>query len=190
VQYVRFEKSLSILIALAMIAATAELADAQDTGSTNVDFNKQIRPIFTRHCTACHGGVKQAAGFSFVRAELAMDSIEPGDADASYLFERVIEEDDENRMPPPEHGPRLSDDEVALLRAWIDQGAKWGKHWAYEIPQRSTVAELSDENWPIEPIDRFVLRQLDSGILNLPKTSDRCDGCVAFLLIWSDCRRR
>ena len=126
-----------------------------------IDFNRDIRPILTAHCTSCHGGVRQAGGISFIYEDLALDCVESGDPDNSYLIERVEDEDDESRMPPAKHGPRLSSHDVALLRLWIEQGAKWGKHWAYELPKSPTAPEVSDQEWAQQPIDRFVLKQLD-----------------------------
>lgn len=77
-----------------------------------VEFNQHIRPIFTSHCTSCHGGVKQAGDLSFVYRDKALDVLEPGDPDNSYLLERVIDPDDESRMPPAGHGPRLPDHDI------------------------------------------------------------------------------
>lgn len=127
-----------------------------------VDYATQIRPIFTQHCTACHGGVKQAGDLSFVYREQLANVIEPGSAEDSYLFERIIEEDDESRMPPPDHGPRLNADDVELIRKWIDQGASWGPHWAYRLPVRSAGAiAVSNPDWGRQSLDRFVLQKLD-----------------------------
>ncbi|WP_283431931.1 PSD1 and planctomycete cytochrome C domain-containing protein [Neorhodopirellula lusitana] len=135
-------------------------------GSTQVDFDRQIRPIFTRHCTACHGGVKQAADLSFVYEDSAMYSVEPGEPDASELLVRVLESDEDTRMPPASHGPRLSDAEVDVLSRWIEQGATWGKHWAYQLPREHPAPPVSQADWPTHKIDAFVLKQLDErGIL-------------------------
>lgn len=157
-----YRNILNLILGLFCCLLASGQMEAQDEFSSGpIDFNHHIRPIFVRHCTSCHGGVKQAGGLSLVYEDAAMDAIEPGDSESSYLFERVIDEDDESRMPPAEHGPRLKKQEVELLRAWIDQGAKWGKHWAYGLPRRHTVDELSKPKWPLQPIDHFVLQQLD-----------------------------
>src|SRR5690606_32347452 len=96
-----------------------------------IRFNRDIRPIFAQHCVACHGGVKQAGGLSFVFEKKALaegDSgeraIVPGEPDSSFVIERVSSDDDDYRMPPADHGPALPKHEVSLLRKWIEQGAK------------------------------------------------------------------
>ena len=99
--------------------------------------------------------------------------IEPGDSDASYLVDRVEDEDDETRMPPPEHGPPLSDAEAETLRQWIDQGAAWEKPWAFQPPRRRTASGVSDSGWARSPIDRFVLRQIEDAGLRPAREADR-----------------
>lgn len=147
-------------------------ADDQSAGETAVDFNQHIRPLLTKHCTSCHGGVKQAGGVSFVYADLALETIEPGDPEGSLLLDRVMDEDDDYRMPPPEHGPALSKEETDLLENWIQQGAKWGEHWAYQKPTRHEVADLKSPKWVKQPIDAFVLQQLEQWEIN-PATDER-----------------
>lgn len=134
---------------------------ADVTQSKAIDFNQQIRPILTEHCSACHGGVKQAGGLSFVYPDQIADYVSPEDPNDSYLLERILEEDDDLRMPPPDHGPRLPKEDVALIEQWISQGAKWKLHWAYELPTRHDQPEVSDKSWCRVPIDYFVLRKLD-----------------------------
>ncbi|EMI44407.1 PSD1 and planctomycete cytochrome C domain-containing protein [Rhodopirellula sp. SWK7] len=143
------------------VSANERIIDHTPSASQAIDFDQQIRPIFTTHCTSCHGGVKQAADLSFVYADSAMYSVEPGDPENSELLVRVLEPEDEDRMPPPDHGPRLSDEEIDLLTRWVKQGAQWGSHWAYRIPKRHPVPDVSRPDWAREPIDAFVLEQLD-----------------------------
>lgn len=131
-----------------------------------INFSEHIRPIFNKHCTACHGGVKQAADISFVYKEQVLPPdgwiVEPGDAEASLLIERVREQDPDLRMPPPEHGKPLSETEVAMLTKWIEQGAIWkASHWAYAAPEPQMLPEVSDRAWSRQPLDRFVLAKLD-----------------------------
>ncbi|QDT70162.1 Planctomycete cytochrome C [Planctomycetes bacterium MalM25] len=153
--------------ALAVMACCA--AGTHGLAQDPIDFNQQVRPIFVRHCLACHGGVKQAGGLSFVTRELAMaeaDSgapvIEPGDHEASYLYERVVDPDDDTRMPPPEHGRRLDKAELATLRRWIDEGAGWDKPWAFRPPEPTAVPEVAQSDWPRQQLDAFVLARLES----------------------------
>lgn len=146
-----------------------------------VQFNRDVRPIFVRHCLACHGGVKQAGGLSLVTREKALaptDStdavIVAGDVESSHLLERVTEIDDEMRMPPAEHGRRLSADEVAVLRRWIAEGAKWEAPWAFRAPQRvAALPGAAATGWGRERVDAFVLAKLEDEGLKPSVEADR-----------------
>jgi hypothetical protein len=132
-----------------------------------VDFNKQIRPILNKHCTSCHGGVKQAAEISFVYAETVLPPdgwiVEPGDPDSSSLMDRITTDDPDLRMPPPdEHPEPLAEQEIALLRRWIKQGAQWGKHWSHAPPQAIPAPRVSNPTWPQYDLDRFTLARMDT----------------------------
>jgi hypothetical protein len=134
-----------------------------------IDFNRDIRPILTSHCTACHGGVKEAGGISFVFREKAlaagesgMRTIIPGNPDASELIKRITSTDPDVVMPQPEHGPPLPASEIAKLHLWIKQGAKWQEHWAFGKPVAVSPPAVKLSNWPKNPIDHFVLARLEA----------------------------
>ncbi|MEM9368116.1 MAG: PSD1 and planctomycete cytochrome C domain-containing protein [Planctomycetota bacterium] len=150
-----------ILLLSVVVAARCHLCDADD----RIDFNEHIRPLFTEHCSACHGGVKQAGDVSFARRDSVLPPngwvVEPGDADASVLLERVVTEDEDIRMPPPEHGRGLNEEEVDRLRRWINQGARWSEHWAFEPPKRHIQPTLVRQDWCRQPVDGFVLARLE-----------------------------
>ncbi|MDA8745866.1 PSD1 and planctomycete cytochrome C domain-containing protein [Rubripirellula amarantea] len=149
-----------ILATLSMIVGASANADEE------INFNEQIRPIFTRHCTACHGGVKAAGDVSFVNAEAVLPPdgwvVEPGDPDASIMIERIESDDPDVMMPPPDHGSKLDASEIALLRRWIEQGAQWRGHWAYETPQDPEVPSNNDAQWAKQSLDHFVLARLEA----------------------------
>lgn len=128
-----------------------------------IEFNQDIRPILTSHCTACHGGVKAAGGVSFIYREKALAegksgarTIVPGQPDASELMKRVLSTDPDEVMPKPDHGPRLKDKEIATLRQWITEGAAWSEHWSLVPPAEPAVPVLQDKSWPLQPLDVFV----------------------------------
>ena len=125
-----------------------------------IDFGREIRPILNENCVECHGGVQQAADLSFIHREAALSVIEPGAPDDSYLMERVRSKDESEVMPPPEHGPPLSEDQIAVLERWIEQGAEWRQPWAYERPVAPAIPQNADDQWSNNPIDRFVLARL------------------------------
>ncbi|MBX3743894.1 MAG: PSD1 domain-containing protein [Verrucomicrobiae bacterium] len=149
-------------------AIAASTFSAPAPGATT-DFNRDIRPLFTQHCTACHGGVKAAGRISFVYRDKAIavgrsrePAILPGDPDGSEVIRRITSSDPGERMPPPDHGPALSESEIATLRRWILDGAPWSEHWSFVPPQDPPEPEVSDPSWISVPADRFILARLDA----------------------------
>lgn len=109
-----------------------------------IDFSAEVKPILNKHCITCHGGVKKNGGFSllfeneaFAKAESGKPAIVPGDADHSEFIKRLTSDDPELRMPY--NAPRLTDDEIETLTRWVNEGAKWGEHWAYTLPEKVEV---------------------------------------------------
>ncbi|MFM2221077.1 MAG: hypothetical protein RLZZ553_825 [Verrucomicrobiota bacterium] len=138
-----------------------------------VSFNRDIRPILTSHCTACHGGVKEAGGISFVFREKALAigesgnaTIIPGKPEESELIKRVTSSDPDEIMPQPDHGPPLSAASIALLRQWILEGAKWEEHWAFEKPRKPSIPHVKNNSWVKNDLDRFVLSKLEGSGLS------------------------
>src|ERR1700687_6071010 len=131
-----------------------------------VDFSRDIRPIFNQNCVACHGGVRQKNGVSFIFREAALGvgksgrrTIVPGDPDASELMARVTSTDPDARMPY--HAPPLPPVQIALLRRWIKEGAKWTDHWAFVPPKLQPLPTVKRTDWVLQPLDRFILARLE-----------------------------
>ncbi len=153
------------------------------SASRTVDFVRDIRPIFQKHCHACHGPGKDRGGLSLARKELALDGgdsgrvILPGQSAVSPLISRVAGLDEATVMPP--EGDRLTAEQVGLIRAWIDQGATWpadadepdprvaqgADHWAFQPLRRPALPALihtTNSSWIRSPVDVFVLDKLES----------------------------
>ncbi|MEM9079484.1 MAG: DUF1549 domain-containing protein, partial [Verrucomicrobiota bacterium] len=104
-----------------------------------MDFANEVNPIFVKHCTACHGGVKDAGGINFIYREKALaigdsgnPAIKPGSPSESELIRRIkLPADHDERMPEASHGPPLTQSEIALLEQWITEGADWSGHWSF-----------------------------------------------------------
>ena len=165
---------------ISTIAAISAVGFLSPAGyADEIRFNRDIRPIFTKHCTACHGGVKEAGGISFIfRDRLLIEgesgniAVVPGKPEASEMIRRVKSKDPDEIMPQPKHGPPLSSDEIAKLEKWITEGAKWEEHWAFMPPVEIEVAGLKNESWPAAPLDRHVLRNIEeSGLTPAPEAS-------------------
>ncbi len=127
-----------------------------------IDFARDVLPILSDRCFACHGPDEEArkGDLRLDRRETALAAIRPGDADDSALIARITAQDD-GQMPPPESGLALSESEIATLRAWVDGGATWSRHWAFETPTRPALPNVDDASWIRNPIDRFVLARLE-----------------------------
>lgn len=145
-----------LILAVALIAAPA-FADEKP-----VSFVRDVRPILVKNCYACHGpdDKQRKAKLRFDIEESAKSKvIVPGDAD-SELLKRVASHDDD-RMPPAKAGSALAPEQIDILKAWVKEGAKWGRHWAFEKPVRPPLPDVKLADWPRNPIDRFVLARLE-----------------------------
>ena len=167
---------------VAAVAATASAADAPLTAPPlpdRIDFNRDIRPILSNRCYGCHGpdAAKREAGLQLdthekatAAAESGSIAIVPGKPRESELMARVSATDPDVVMPPPRAGNPLSPREVAILDRWIEQGAAYDIHWAYRVPARPPLPDVSQPEWPRNPIDRFVMARLDAeGLAPAPK---------------------
>ena len=133
------------------------------------DFQGVVKPILARNCFECHGPDAEArkASLRLDDPESAMASrdgvqaIVPGDAMASAVFQRIITQDTEDRMPPSGSHKALSQEEIDRIRTWIDSGAEYAEHWAFLAPERSELPLVSDPSWVINAIDRFVLNRME-----------------------------
>ena len=144
-----------LVLGMAIISCTQEAP---------ISFNQEIRPILNDNCLVCHGGVKQLGDFSLLMPETAFTAAEsgkipivPGNHRKSELYQRLIHEDPELRMPHDAHA--LSSSEIEKIALWIDQGAKWEDHWAYVPPQQPEIPQLED-TWSKVPWDAFILQNL------------------------------
>jgi len=151
------------LILSAVLALTA-------TATANeIDYSRDIRPVLASNCFTCHGP-DEATREADLRLDLADAAtaqrragaaIMPGDSGASLLVQRILADDPIDRMPPPESANQLEPTEIELLRQWIDAGAKYEPHWAFQKPERPALPEVADAAWPRNPIDRFILARLE-----------------------------
>lgn len=149
-----------------LLSLAAGFLAAVTHGEEPVTFNRDIRPILSDRCFACHGPDNQSRQAD-LRLDVAKSAYErqavvPGNASASELIARVTSTDDELRMPPRDSKkPPLSDEQVGVLRRWIDEGGKYEPHWAYIPPQRPPLPGVSHDDWVRNTVDRFVLLRLE-----------------------------
>ena len=134
-----------------------------------VSFLKEVRPILAQHCFACHGP-DEATRKGKLRLDLkdmafaareGKHVIAPGDPDGSLAWERITSDDDDERMPPEGKSEPLTAKQIATLKTWIEQGARWEDHWSFLPPKKSALPKVSDQAWVRDPLDAFVLARLD-----------------------------
>ncbi len=152
---------------VALLAATC--LHAQD----KVDFQREIRPILSNFCYRCHGPAAQEGGLRLdERSSAVKRAIVPGKPDAGRLLKR-LHEDEDNRMPPAEAGERLKPDQIAKLKAWIAQGAEYTPHWAFVKPKQSPLPKVKNQDWAKNPIDFYILKELEKEGLKPSAEADR-----------------
>ena len=179
-----------------VVSMTAPVA-AEPVAPEPVDFTLDVRPILADRCFPCHGpdSATREAGLRLDQQAAAFEdlggyaAIAPGDADASEIVTRIEEPDDAWRMPPESSGKRLTPDEIETLRRWIDQGATYRRHWAFDPParpsvpsppspatpssNRRSVTDAGDSDRAANPIDRFVLARMQREGLDPSPPADR-----------------
>jgi hypothetical protein len=143
------------------------LAQLQAAG---VEFNRDVRPILSDKCYVCHGPDAASKHVPFrldseaaAKADLGggRHAIIEGNADASPLVQRTSATKPAQRMPPVSSGLTLTPAEIATLREWVAEGAKWQKHWSFIPPVRPEIPQVKNQAWVRRPIDAFVLQKLD-----------------------------
>ncbi len=148
----------TMLVILCLVAASQ--------AQTRLEFNRDVRPILSDKCFACHGPDAKTKGIPLrldVEAEAKAErrgryAIHPGHPETSEILKRIRAEQPARRMPPAITGHTVSDAEVATLKRWIEEGAEWQAHWSFMAPKAPALPAAS--SWTRNPIDRFVLARL------------------------------
>lgn len=147
------------------------------TTARKLEYNRDIRPILAENCFACHGP-DSAARKADLRldqreAALAAGAIVPGKPEQSELIHRIYAADGEGLMPPASSKKRLTEEQKALLKRWVAEGAEYQPHWSFIPPQRPALPSVKDKSWPRNPIDYFILAELEKRGLKPAPEADR-----------------
>ena len=162
--------------------------DTRAALADDVDYLKQVKPLLATRCGSCHGSLAQKAKLRLDTADLVRKggrsgpAVVPGKSAESLLIRAVLGKD-RDRMPPEKDGAALTKEQIALLSAWIDQGANGPpdepvpedprKHWAFQKPVRPAVPKLSDTAWSANPIDAFIHEEFDRHNLRPNAVADK-----------------
>jgi len=161
------------------LLVTAQLSAARKDQA--VRFDRDIRPILSDNCFQCHGPDEEN-----LQAELRLDTqqqmfakrdgqpvVFAGNPQKSELWLRISSKDADHMMPPADSTKSLDADEIELIRRWIQQGAEWRDHWAFEAPIRPPVPRPRFWKWASNDIDNFILARLNRSGLRPAPQADR-----------------
>ena len=163
---------------------TYDYSQYEEALPDKVDFNFHVKPILSNRCFACHGPDKNS-----MKAELRLDTEEgllkktlssgghafvSGSISKSSAFSRIISTDPEKQMPPPDSKmPGLTQEEMAVIAKWIEQGAEYKPHWSFIPVEKPEVPVVKDLSWGKNTIDLFVLKKLEDKGWKPNKEADR-----------------
>src|SRR5713101_1471624 len=166
---------------LVLISSAKPQVKSEAKSAPTVDFNRQILPLLSENCFACHGpdaGQRKAKlrldtkEGAFAELRSGGHAIVPGKSSESKMIEKITAADPKDRMPPAKTGKQLKSEQIVLLKQWIDQGARWTEHWSWTAPQRPAIPPLTNvrgsdgrgvrgSDWARNPIDFFILARLE-----------------------------
>lgn len=195
--------SVSLCRLLLVFVCSAVFPAMASLGAATVEYNRDIRPILSENCFQCHGFDEKAR-----QAELRLDveesayaerdgvvAIKPGDLERSALWQRITSDDADEVMPPPSSHLQLTDAEKSKIKAWIQQGAKYARHWSFIPPERPKVPAgavsaidalvrqrladegISDLSPPAEP--HVLIRRVTVDLTGLPPSASEVEAFVA-----------
>ena len=168
-----FQSSTTVVLLIAGCCSAAAAADK------TIAFDRDIRPLLSENCYACHGPGEQEAGLRLDSAEAAtavLDSggqaIVAGDLEASELMARIHSADPDVVMPPPHTNKTLSAEQKDLLARWISEGAEFEVHWSFQPISRPAVPDVADPAIT-NPIDRFLETRANAEQMPITAEADR-----------------
>ncbi len=163
-------KLVSLFLLSVLVIASIFFSRPSSAQQSAIDFNRDIRPILSDKCWACHGPDAPAK-----KLRLRLDSeaaalidlgkgskaIVPNHPEQSEMIRRINSTDQYEQMPPPASGRKLTDREKELLTEWIRQGAKWQQHWSFILPIKPNLPGVKNQSWVRNGIDNFILARLE-----------------------------
>jgi len=173
----------SLLTALGLLGLhwapkTATAEPAKPAVAAKVQYNRDVRPILSENCFACHGpdSASRKAGLRLDQrdAAIAKEAFKPGKSGESELIARILlPETDDGLMPPVKSHKKLTPKQKQTLKDWIDQGAEYELHWSFLAPKKPAVPTVKDAKAVRNPIDAFVLAELEKKGLTFAPEADR-----------------
>ena len=158
------------------------IATPVSAAPSKYSYSRDISPILSENCFPCHGPDREAR-----EANLRLDiresavapnkygdaAIVPGDPEASIVLERMLSDDEDEIMPPPESHKLLSKEQIGMIRQWIKDGAGYEGHWSFQPVTRQPLPEVRKKDWIRQPLDTFVLAKLEANGISPAPEADR-----------------
>lgn len=155
--------------------------EASPTGKSDL-FSRNVLPLLSENCFQCHGPdeANREAGLRldtkdgvFAEGDSGVHAVVAGKPDESELIQRIISDDPDLLMPPPDSGKALSAEQIQLMKDWVTQGAEWSGHWAFQKPV-SPTAPKPVPNWQVEnPVDLFIQKRVQAAGLTPSARADK-----------------
>jgi hypothetical protein len=163
------------------LVATCPAGRPLSADEAKISYSREVRPILSAKCFTCHGPDESAREAdlrlddfdSATRQSGGVAAIVPGQPDQSELWRRIHSHDKFERMPPPHTKKSLTDADRSILKRWIEQGAPYEKHWAFQPPRRPESPRRLEDRWSRNEIDRFVLEKMHAAGLDSNPEADR-----------------
>ncbi len=188
----RFSTVIAVLTSLTCSSANSVSGAAQERdanapdAAVRIQFNRDVRPILASNCFDCHGfdAKKRQAELRLDTAEGALQdhngsaAIRPGDLSGSEVWNRIVSDDPDVVMPPPSTKKSLTSEQKQTLKLWIEQGAVYQQHWAFEPPVTATEAAPAEpapaaSSWARTQVDHYILKELQQRGLQPQPEADR-----------------
>jgi hypothetical protein len=182
-------KKITILLAIVavisiVVVSCFERKTDQLASSGYIDFNFDIKPILSDRCFKCHGPDPnnrkadlrldiESEAYASLKKNPGFHAIVPGKPGQSELVKRIYSTDPSVMMPPPESNLALTDNEKDLLKRWVEQGARYKKHWAFIAPVKAPLPEPEKKDWVRNEIDNFVLAKMQQKGLSPSAEADK-----------------
>src|SRR5262245_42000181 len=162
---------------IALLFVLASQAAPKEPATASIAFNRDIRPILAENCFPCHGpdSAARKAGLRLDQCDEAVkaEAIIPGDPQKSHIIERIFSDEPEFHMPPARTNKKLKPEQKELLKKWIAGGAEYQLHWSLIPPKRPQPPAVKNEAWIRNPVDRFILADLEKFGLQPAAEADR-----------------
>ena len=169
---------LSLSFAVRALLVTVFLGTHATAADRSIEFNRDVRPILSQNCFACHGfdeknrkgDLRLDVAEEAYKAREGVAPIKPGSTRESEVWVRIVSTDPSEVMPPPNSHKELTAAQRETLRLWIEQGAKYQQHWAFEPIRRPEVPASTKPAWSDQPLDRFLLARMEqAGLVPRPE---------------------